>query len=142
MRFLELAKLVATWSKDPSTKVGAIVVDDQRRVVGLGYNGFPRRVADTDARLDNRPVKYAYMVHAESNALMNAARTQGCTLYVTFPPCNECAKQIIQLGIRRVVYWLDRDDPRMKEWSVVGEFAKDMLREAGVQVCYEDGEGL
>ena len=102
--FLELAKTVSTFSKDPSTKVGAVIVDDDNRVISIGYNGFPKGLKD-DHRLDNRDLKYDMVVHAEANALLFAnAPTKGCTIYTwPFQPCSRCASLIIQAGIRRVV---------------------------------------
>ena len=106
IRFLEMAKLVASWSKDPSTKVGTIAVRN-RTVIAQGYNGFPRGIDDND-RLDNRTVKYMYIVHSEMNAIYNAAENgvslKGSTIYtVGLPVCHDCAKGLIQVGIKRVV---------------------------------------
>ena len=98
-RFFDLAFYIAGWSKDPSTKVGAVVVDPgNRRIVSTGFNGFPLGVEDTEARLENREVKYEMVVHAEQNALLFAGpQAIGCTLYVTpLPPCARCAVIIIQ----------------------------------------------
>lgn len=132
-RFLSLAAHVAMWSKDPSTKVGAVVVDDLRRVVGTGYNGFPRGVLDMEDRYADREKKYPRVVHAEVNAILNAvASVRGCTLYVTpLPTCERCAGVIIQSGIRRVVV------PNlivMDRWSASWEIALEMYQEAGVMV--------
>lgn len=103
-RFLELADHVASWSKDPSTKVGAVIVNADKQVLSLGYNGFPRGVFDVQTRYDDRPTKHLYVAHAERNALDNAfTDVRGATLYATLCPCNECAKSIIQRGIKRVV---------------------------------------
>src|SRR5580704_9582280 len=104
-RFLQFAQMVASWSKDPSTKVGACIVDSHRRILGTGYNGFPRGVEDTLARYADRPVKYAMVVHAEANAILNAlGSVEGATLYCNIGmPCSDCAKLIIQAGIKRVV---------------------------------------
>lgn len=104
-RFLKLAEHVSYWSKDPSTKVGAVIVDKHNRVVGMGYNGFPRGVMDHEERYADRPTKYKYVVHAELNAILNAAvPVDGATIFTyPFAPCTECAKAIIQAGIDRVV---------------------------------------
>ena len=103
-RFLELANYVSQWSKDPSTKVGAVIVNDQKQVLSLGYNGFPRGVEDWSSRYEDREMKLLYVAHAERNALDNAfADVRGATLYTSLCPCNECAKSIIQRGIKRVV---------------------------------------
>ena len=113
MRFLGLAALIGTWSKDPSTQVGAVIVNDDRVVIGIGYNGFPRGVADTPERLNDRETKYSLIVHAEINAILNASGSvRGCTLYTSpFMPCVRCAGQIIQAGITRVVS-IANDNPR------------------------------
>lgn len=98
-RGLELARLVATWSKDPSTKVGAALFDRHNRVLGVGYNGFPRGVAD-DERLHDRDVKYDRVIHAEMNLLFNSRHDEsgGMRLYVTHPPCARCAAHVVQWG--------------------------------------------
>ena len=128
LRFLEMAALVATWSKDPSTKVGACIVDSKRHVVSVGYNGFPRGVNDTEQRYKDRPLKHLHVCHAERNALDNAhCDVTGCTLYCTLFPCNECAKSIIQRGIKEVVTYMD-DREDLYNWEVT----KDMFREAGI----------
>ena len=106
-RFLELAKQISTWSKDPSRQIGAIAVDD-RSVIAQGYNGFPRGIEDFVERYEDRELKYKYVVHAEMNVIYNATYNgvslDGATLYVTgLPVCSDCAKGVIQVGIRRVV---------------------------------------
>ena len=128
-RFLELAEHVATWSKDRSTQVGAVIVDDQHRVVGVGFNGFPRGVTD-DFRLDDREVKYGIVVHGELNAILNAAFTEGCTMYTSLGPCSQCAAAIIQAGIARVVS-PDTTHPRFMDSIRLG---REILEEAGVVV--------
>ena len=104
-RFLELAKLVGSWSKDPSTQVGAVIVDKDKRIVSIGFNGFPKGVEDSEKRLVDREQKYDIIIHAEANALMFAGKSvEGCTLYTwPFQPCSRCAGLIIQSGIKRVV---------------------------------------
>jgi len=106
-RFLEMAKLVASWSKDPSTQVGAIAVRN-RNVIAQGYNGFPRGVDDNEIYYANRAIKYKRIVHAEMNAIYNAAENgvslKDSTIYVIgLPICHDCAKGLIQAGISRVV---------------------------------------
>lgn len=103
-RFLELALHVAQWSKDPSTKVGCVIVNPNRIVVGMGFNGFPRGVEDTPERYENRPLKYMMVQHAEANAIFNATTSvQGCTAYVTHPPCCNCGGALIQAGIKNII---------------------------------------
>lgn len=92
-------------SKDPSTKVGAVIVNPHNHVVSLGYNGFPKGVEDSEERLNDRDTKIRFVQHAERNALDNSdVPVRGCTMYVTLKPCSECAKSIVQKGITEVVY--------------------------------------
>lgn len=111
--FMGLAHLSARRSKDPNTQVGACIVDENHRVVSVGYNGFPYGCSDDVFPWEREgsvlETKYAYVVHAELNAILNSPRpVAGCTLYVSLFPCNECAKAIIQAGIRKVVYESDK----------------------------------
>ena len=132
-RFLDLADHIAQWSKDPRTKVGAVIVDEKKRVVSIGYNGFPRGVLDNDERYDHRPTKHLYVAHAERNALDNAPlMVDGCTMYVPLLPCNECAKSIIQKGITTVVTYLPDRDGANFNWDITIE----MFAEAGVNLIY------
>ena len=130
-RFLDLALHVSSWSKDPSTKVGAVLVGRDKRQVALGYNGFPSGVAD-DSRLNNRESRLRYTLHAERNVLDNAHfPSVGSTLYVTHPPCCACALSIISKGVSRVV-----SSPMSSEfasrWGAEVFLTRDLLREAGV----------
>ncbi len=129
-RFLELAKLVGSWSKDPSTQVGAVIVDDDHVVVSLGYNGFPRGVKDSQERLLDREKKYDIIVHAEVNALAFATRpVKGCTLYTwPFEPCSRCAGLIIQSGIKRVVSVIQNDE----RWKKNFMLARQLFKESGI----------
>lgn len=139
-RFLELARHVADWSKDPRTKVGSVIVDSKNRVVSLGYNGFPRGVLDIDERYDDRDVKLKYVCHAERNALDNSPHSvEGCTLYATYMPCNECAKSIIQRGIKTVVTVKPELETDPFQWTRFNwEFTIRMFDEADVEVVYVD----
>lgn len=104
-RFMELAKHVAQWSKDPSTKVGAVIADVNNRVISLGFNGLPVGVRDLPERLENRDEKLELVVHAEINAILFAGKPLwDCVLY-TWPmaPCSRCASMVAQTGIRRVI---------------------------------------
>lgn len=108
LRYLSLAENVASWSKDPSTKIGAIAVGAKGQVLSQGYNGFPRGIEDKPSYYENRETKYKYVVHAEMNVIYNATYNgvslDGATLYVTgLPVCSDCAKGVIQVGIKRVV---------------------------------------
>lgn len=136
LRFLELAKLISTWSKDPSTKVGAILVNDLRQVVGMGYNGFARGIADTDERLNNREVKYKFVVHAEVNAILQAgsyAWNSILYVYPTFaapPLCADCCKAALQAGIAGVVgYKPDENDSRIARWKESTGASAEMWKE-------------
>ena len=107
-RYLKLAKEVATWSKDPSTQVGAVVVGSKGQILSQGYNGFPRGISDLSKRLNDRDVKLSLIVHAEMNAIYNATYSgvslDGSTIFIYgLPACSECAKGIIQVGIKKVV---------------------------------------
>lgn len=138
-RYLELAKHVSTWSKDPSTKVGAVLVSAFGQVVGLGYNGFAAGVDDTPERYNDRPLKYKMVVHAEQNAIIQAGKdTLGGNLYV-YPSfwtpniCHDCAKLAIQAGIGAVIgYTPDPNNPRLANWKESLELAGQMFVEAGV----------
>lgn len=107
LRYFKLAKEVAEWSKDPSTKVGAVVVGEHGQILSQGYNGFPRGISDAQELLDNREIKYRLTIHAEMNCIFNASLTgislMGSSIYVYgLPVCHECAKGVIQAGIKRV----------------------------------------
>jgi len=138
IRFMQIAESVATWSKDPSSKVGAVVVDggNSRSILSTGYNGPPRGVDDMVDERWERPLKYKFIAHAEANAIYNAARKGvalgGSTIYVsTLPPCCTCAQAIIQAGIVRVVVQ-NIDVP--ERWANDLAIATEMLAEAGVQM--------
>lgn len=129
-RYLDLARHVARWSKDPSTQVGAVVVGRDRRHIAIGYNGFPKGIAD-DNRLFDRDVKYTLIQHAERNVLDNAVfDLAGATLIVTLHPCVECAKSIVSKGISRVV--CSPIPPGMERWEQQADLAALILNEAGV----------
>lgn len=138
-RFLDLAKLVSSWSKDPSSKVGAVIVDEKNRVVSLGFNGLPMGVEDTDERLNNRELKYDLIVHAEQNAILCSPQSvAGCRIYVyPYLPCSRCAGAIIQSGIKEVVV---EDLPIPERWVKNFNLAKEILREAGINVRQIKGE--
>lgn len=132
-RFLEMSALVSAWSKDPSTKVGAVIVDQKRRVVGVGYNGFGRNVRDDGGRLECRDIKYEMTVHAEANALLNSARTEGCTIYLTHPPCARCSALLIQAGIIGVV-WRKPDGEFAARWGMSQALSEQQLAEAEIWI--------
>lgn len=137
-RFMELAKHVSSWSKD-STKVGAVIVEpNTKKVVSLGYNGFPRGVSDDAARYMDRDVKLKLVCHAELNAILNADQSvRDCDIYVyptmMFPPaCPECSKAIVQSGIKRVFGY--NNDDLSDRWQELSRFSDIILNEGGVDV--------
>jgi len=129
--FLGLAANVATWSQDPSTKVGAVIVDENNRVVSVGYNGFPKGIKD-DGRLNDRVLKYQMILHAETNAVLFANNSvRGCTIYTwPFMPCSNCASLLIQSGIKKVVSVPSTE----KRWESNFNIAKGMFEEAGISL--------
>lgn len=135
-RFMEMADLVATWSKDPSTQVGCVLVDQNRHIIATGYNGFPRGVEDREDRLNNREQKYMLIMHAEANAILQAAApTAGATAYITHRPCAGCTGILIQAGIKRVVTRPPADG--FAERFAESFRASDaMMSEAGVSLEY------
>lgn len=135
-RYLSLAKEVSTWSKDPSTQVGAVTVGNKKEVLSQGFNGFPRNINDIDERYNNRETKYKFVVHAEMNAIYNATYSgislDGATLYVYgLPICSECAKGIIQVGIKKVVV---EQSKKLNHWNNSVKLSKIMFDEAGVEL--------
>lgn len=142
-RYLELARLVSTWSKDPSTKCGAVIIGDFGQILSTGYNGFPRGIEDTDERLNDRPTKYQLTVHAEMNAIHNASlvgiRLYGSTLYVYgLPMCSDCTKGVIQSGIKHVV--MQHKSEIHEPWISHYKLTAQLLNEADVthKVVYFD----
>lgn len=136
-RYLEVAKLISTWSKDPSTKIGAIVVGSDGQIIANGYNGFPRRITDSYGRFSDRTLKLNYTIHAEMNCIYNASLTgisvKGATLYLYgLPCCHECAKGIIQSGINKVnaMYSKDKD---ISSWADSCDLARRMFLESDVE---------
>ena len=132
-RFLDVAELVGSWSKDPSRKIGAIAVRN-RKILATGYNGFPKGIKDLKVRYDNREEKYKFVVHAEMNCIYNAAENgislKDSTLYIRgLPVCTDCAKGIIQAGISRVVAMSGSTPER---WIEAIKNTREMLQEAGV----------
>ena len=136
IRFLELATHISEWSKDPSTKVGCVVVGPDREIRSTGFNGFPRGIQDSDERLTNRDLKYPLICHAEENAIMHAARIglalKGCTAYVTWPPCTRCARSLIQAGVSEIVIPSGLEIP--DRWWDDFEMSMGLLREAEVTI--------
>lgn len=138
-RFLEKAKVTSTWSKDPSSQVGAVAINESRRQVSEGYNGFPNGIEDSVERLHNREEKYKYVVHAEKNLVYNAClegqSLRGSTLYVYGKPvCSQCALGVISVGIKKVI--VQYDDSQAGPWANEWVLSKEILDEKGIP--YED----
>lgn len=141
--FRDIAKVVATKSKDPNTNIGAVIVGHDNEIVSTGYNSFPRGLNDNVSERFERPEKYIWMEHAERNAIYNAARigssTKGCTLYIDhWFPCAECARGIINAGITTVYCEPLDEDEDNKQYAESLKKSKEMLHEAGVLLKYYD----
>lgn len=141
-RWLGMARLVGSWSKDRSRCVGCVIVNDRNVVVSLGWNGFPRAIDDEVESRHQRPEKYLWSEHAERNALFNAAAsgnsTLNCRIYQSMYPCAHCARGIVQAGICEVVTvepnWMD------ETYGDEFEVTRQMLKEASVRVRFVDGQ--
>ena len=136
--FMRVTYLTTDKSKDPSSKVGAILVADNN-VFSTGFNGFPRGIQDTNKRLENRELKYKYVCHAEANAIYNAARmgrpTLGATMYTIGMPCTECAKAIIQAGVKQIIIHADASvNFTHGKWADSCAFSISLFEEAGINV--------
>lgn len=132
-RFLGLAAYISSWSKDPSSQVGAVITDGNR-IVSLGYNGFAAGVEDKQERLGDRDCKLNLTIHAEENAMIFAKRDlSDCTVYVTHPPCPRCASKLIQEEVGRIVYIAPSED-FLSRWSDDLKLSSEMYREAGVEI--------
>ncbi len=141
--FMGIAKLSALRSKDPSTQVGACIVDQNHKVVSIGYNGMPRGVDDDKipwGHGEGLDSKYLYVCHAEFNAILNTrdgSALSGCTIYVTLFPCNECAKAIVQTGIKHIVYEDDKYHDHVEEQA-----SRRILDMAGVTYSKYEGRDV
>ena len=138
-RYLQIAKQISFWSKDPSTQVGAVVIGKHGQVLSQGYNGFPRKINDTVERLQNREEKYKYTIHAEMNCIYNASLSgvslENGSLYVYgLPICSECAKGIIQVGITKVIALFSQNIS--DKWKTSSNLSIKMFDEAGIQHCF------
>lgn len=145
--FMTMAYLVSMKSKDPSTKVGAVIVGPDKEIRSTGYNGFPRGVIDLPERYADKEFKFFVGNHAEENAILHCARvgtpTLECTLYSTWIPCSYCSKSIIQAGISTVVYHEDFPGTNGSErWSKSIELSKIIFAEAGVAIRPFSGKML
>lgn len=140
-RFIEFTQHVSSWSKDKSIGTCAVIVDDDNRVISFGYNGFPSGADDSIEERYEKPKKYLYTEHAERNAIYNAARTgvstRGCRMFLMWFPCADCARAIIQCGIKELVCFEPEYD--CKTWGEHFVAAKEMLDECGVKIRFIEG---
>ncbi len=132
--FMGIAYLSAMRSKDPSTQVGACIIDEDKKIIGIGYNGFPIGSNDDEMPWGKEgeflDTKYPYVVHAELNAILNSIKSlKNCTIYVTHFPCNECAKAIVQSGIKKVIYFSDKHKDKDSTKA-----SRRILENAGLEV--------
>ena len=143
LRFLRIAHDVASWSKDPSTKCGCVLVRD-RRILATGYNGLPAGLSDDLSLLNDREYKLNVVIHAEKNAIFNAAKngasTEGAVAYVNFHPCSQCASALIQSGVVQVVCPSPQSAP--ERWRENFRLSGALLFDAGVEVTYYSEENL
>jgi dCMP deaminase len=139
IRFMRLANEIATWSKDPNKKVGAVLISPDRKEISYGYNGFPSKLKD-DERLRFKRMKNNISIHAEQNAILNSKKNLiGWSLYVNTHPCTNCALHIIQAGITKVVtFSIDASS----SWTDSCKYATHLFKEAGIEVIYMKEEGL
>jgi dCMP deaminase len=139
-RFLQMAELVASWSKDPSTQVGAVITE-HNRIVSLGFNGYPHGISDS-AATDSRELKLLKTLHAEENAILYAKRDlRGCEIWVTHFPCPNCAAKIIQTGIS-AVHCPEQSEDFLSRWGDKVELSETMFTQAGVKVEWIAPEGV
>ena len=136
LKFIELTKHIAEWSKDTNRKNGAVIVDDDNIVLSLGYNGFPRGCDDSIDNRYEKPTKYLFTEHAERNAIFHAAKKgislSGSRMYMTMFPCSDCARAIIQSGITKII--TPTPDVEHETWGPHFKASLMMLDEAGVEV--------
>ncbi|CAH0533812.1 tRNA-specific adenosine deaminase [Vibrio stylophorae] len=132
VRFYQMAELVASWSKDPSTQVGAVITSGNR-IISVGFNGYATGVSDS-AHIDDREMKLLKTIHAEENAILFAQRSlEGCEIYVTHFPCPNCAAKLIQTGIKSV-YCPEQSEDFLSRWGEKIRVSDDMFKQAGVTV--------
>tara|TARA_Y100001935_G_C17189828_1_gene449487 strand:+ start:344 stop:838 length:495 start_codon:yes stop_codon:yes gene_type:complete len=142
IRYMQLAEQISTWSKDPTSKIGAVAVGDKGQVLAQGYNGFPRGMDDNELFYLNRVTKHNRVVHAEMNAIYNASYNgvslNDSTMYVYgLPTCSKCALGVIQVGVKKVVM-PEQDIP--ERWQDSWSLTKSMFEEAGVEYSFIDYE--
>ena len=135
IRFMRIANEIASWSRDPSTKVGCVLVKD-KKIISTGYNGFPKNISDDLNRLNDRDFKYEATIHAETNAIITAAlhgiSTEGAAAYTTFHPCSRCAAALINAGVAEVFVSTRAAIP--ERWLENFLLAAKLFEEAGVRL--------
>lgn len=136
-RFYELAKTVATWSKDTNRQVGCVFVNEDNIVLSLGYNGFPRNTDDDNyPERYEKPVKYDWTEHAETNAIFNATRMgiklKGSSVYCTFFPCHSCTRALIQIGVKNI--YAPKPDVTHEKWGPSWKISLEMLNETNISI--------
>jgi len=143
-RFLRLAYEISSWSKDEKSKMGAVIMGRDRTPRSFGYNGFPRGVNDDIKERHERPTKYKFFAHSEANAIYHCAKIgipiDGCDIYITYLPCSDCSRAIIQSGIKRIFIPKNAKIDNASKWAEDWVYAKEMLDEAGVEINYVDME--
>jgi dCMP deaminase len=140
LRYLQLAAHIAEWSKDTSMKVGAVITRPDNTLASVGYNGYPKGVADI--HMEHRDYKLARTIHAELNAILNANESvKGCTIYITHPPCSHCAAAIIQAGITSVFIDNGSFDGLRQHWLDSFHVSKEMFRQTSVSLHYLYADG-
>lgn len=145
--FMSMAYFVAMKSKDPSTKIGAVIVGQDHEILSTGYNGMPRGMDDDDPENYKKPEpKYAIFEHGERNSIFAAARNGihllGTTLYTQGVPCCDCARAVIQAGIKRVVVYEQWNKNNAEKWAKSAEYSIKMFKNCGVRLEYYAGELL
>lgn len=144
-RFIGLASHISTWSKDNSTKIGCVAVNNDHDLLSIGFNGIARGLDDSLPERQERPLKYSFYEHAERNLVYNAARIgislKGSTVYLQWFPCDDCSRALIQSGIKRIVCQEFKQDSERgakwtKEWEEKCKVSKEMLIESGVKIDY------
>lgn len=139
--FMTMVYLVAMRSKDQSTHIGSVIVDDLNIVRSVGYNSFVRGIKDDISERQTRPEKYFWMEHSERNAIYNSTTSvRGCKMYTNGVPCMDCARGIVQAGIKEVIVDRSWDDNNVDKWKEHADRTLTMFKEAGVEVRYWDGE--
>lgn len=143
--FIDTARLWAKRSKDPNTKIGAVIAGPDNEVLSTGYNSFPRGINDDIPERSERPEKYLWIEHAERNCILQAARhgtpLKDCRMFVScWLPCTDCARAIIQVGIKEVIMAQTVDAASREKWVEAAKRSKQMFEEAGVKLRYYEGE--